>query len=190
MPKVAGAHRLVTITGSSGEILHDNLTDYPIVITEPHHKIHEGDTYQASEIFSLGLGGLKLFHIVTANTTTWTHLNLSGMLSARGADSNVAVYHSSTVPVGSIGTGVTLANLNTNSGISHITSVYLNPSVTTTGTLLHREWIASGNMSGAVSDARNEVILKQNASHLVIFESEGATNEIGAKIQFYENNNI
>lgn len=190
MSKVAGSRRLVTISGSSGTILHDNLTDYPVFTQDTHHKIHEGDTYQCSAVFSLGTGGQKVYHVVTANTTTWDHLNLTKLASPRGANSNVTIYHSSTVPVGSIGTGVTLANLNVNSDISHITSVYEDPSVTATGTLLHREWIAAGNFSGGTNQARNEVILKQNASHLIIYESEDNSNDIGVIIQFYENNNI
>jgi hypothetical protein len=189
MPKVAGGHRLVTLTGSSGKILHDNLTDYPIVIDVAHHKIHEGDMFQYSEVFSLGAGGQKLFHLVTPNTTTWIHLNLTGLMTARGADSNVSIYHSSAVS--SIGDGVVLANENANSPITHTMSVYQNPTtITATGTLLHREWVASGNQSGGITFTFNETILKQDASHLVIYESEGNNNTIAAVIQFYENNNI
>jgi hypothetical protein len=189
MPKIAGGHRLVTLIGSSGNVLHDNLTDYPIITDAAHHKVHEGDMYQYSEVFSLGTGGQKLFHLVTPDTTTWTHLNLTGLMTARGADSNVSIYHSSAVS--SVGDGVVLANENANSAITHTVSVYQNPTtITATGTLLHREWVASGAQSGGVTFTFNEVILKQNASHLLIFESEGNNNSIGAIIQFYDHTNV
>lgn len=189
MSKVAGSRRLVTFSGSSGKILHDDLTDFPISQSDVHHHIHDGHTYETTAVFSLGTGGQKVFHIMTANTTTWAHLNLTGLMTARGANSNISIYHSSAVS--SIGDGVILSNLNANSVISHISSVYEDPTtITNTGTLLHREWIAAGNFTGGTNQARNEVILKQNASHLIIFESEGNNNDVGTIIQFYENNNI
>lgn len=189
MPPRVGQHRSVTLVGSSGKLLHDNLTEYPVTIDIFHHEIHEGDAYQETGTNSLGSGGQKLYHIVTANTTTWAHLGLSGLITARGAAGNVAIYHSSVVA--SEGTGVTLCNMDANTSISHITSVYQDPlSITNTGTLLHREYVASGNKSGGTNVSREEVILKQNASHLLIIESEGANNDISHIIRFYEANNI
>jgi hypothetical protein len=189
MPPRVGQHRSVTIVDSSGKLAHDNLSGYPITIDIFHDKIHQGEAYQETGTNSLGSGGQKLYHIVTANTTTWSHLGLSGLITARGADSNVAIYHSSTVD--SIGTGVTLSNMDANTSISHITSVYEDPTtITNTGTLLHKEYVASGNKSGGTNVSREEVILKQNASHLIIFESEGANNNVSHIIRFYESNNI
>jgi len=185
-----GQRRSSTIVGSSGKIAHDNLTDYPIFMDIVHHEIHEGSVYQYTATYSLGDEGQKLFSIVTPDTTTWVHLNIPGLLTARGANANVAIYHSSVVD--SIGTGVTtIANLNANYGISHVASVYEDPTtITNTGTLLHREWLASGNKTGATTSGRNEVILKQNATHLVILTSEGATNDLATILQFYDLTNI
>jgi len=77
------------------------------------------------------------------------------------------------------------------SSVSHISSIYENPTtITNTGTLLHREWVASGNKTGGSNVSREEVILKQNASHLIILESEGNSNDISTIIRFYEHNNI
>ena len=152
MARPPGPKRLVTLVGSSGKILHDDLTEYPVTMDITHHEIHEGSTYQYTATYSLGIGGQKLFAIVTPDITTWVHLNIPGLLTARGANANVAVYHSSAVD--SIGTGITMVNLNANSSISHVSSIYEDPTtITNTGTLLHREWIASGT--------RNEPLLLQ-----------------------------
>lgn len=189
MPPNTKLRRAVTIVGTSGAIVHDNLNDYPISISAVHHQIHEGATYQCVGISSLGNNGQKLFHIVTPDITTWVHLGLSGLITARGANSNVAIYHSSAVS--SVGVGMPLINMSANRSISHVASIYEDPTtITNTGTLLHREWIASGNFSGGSNVSREEVHLKQNASHLIIIESEGNNNSIGHIIRFYENTNI
>jgi hypothetical protein len=191
MPPRVGQRRNVTLVGSSGKLLHDNLLEYPVTITTPHHKIHKGDTYQCTGTLSLGNGGIGIIRISTPNTTSWAHLNLAGLMTARGANANMAIYHSGSVDqTNSAGTGQTAVNMDLNTTISHIASVYSTLSVVVTGTLAHREYVTSGNKTGGTNVSRDEIVLKQNAEHFIIFESEGANNDLGYIVRWYQGENI
>ena len=145
-------------------------------IDKIHHEIHKGDSYSA-HLSTTGTSTTVYFILQSPNTTTRIHLFPQISADIGGT---AAIYRE--CAVSSSYTQITPFNRDRNSvntttllcGVAP-TSSY----ITALGTVLDREYFGAANarsqFGGSVS-ARNEWILKQNATYLVSYTSTAAAN--------------
>jgi len=177
----------------SGEFLrlYDPYTHSLTVIQEPHRLAHDGMVFNVTG---------KLTGLIDTGTqdlliqTGGAYMHLHRFLIALGAgDIDIVTYEGTTHS--SAGTPLVVHNTNRNSTNASLASLSYTPTVTTTGTLVHRKWIvptATGigpRPDTGISDLANgeEWILKPQTSYLIrITNNSGGTISLAFDFLWYE----
>jgi hypothetical protein len=180
----------VVLCDASGDPLPtDPITDGLVVISTPHHEIHEGETWQVSyknpDAAPIADDGTIVFAIQTADTTA--HIIFRG---AMGGDFESEVREAATIQAGT-GTAMAARNKNRRTGDGGNTvTVIRDPTITNAGVLLENEFFPGGTGGasiGGASEERPEWILKRNALYLARITNRAGNAQPGSlTAEWYE----
>lgn len=161
----------------------DSKQSVPIIISEPHHEIHEGDAYLVCDVQDVANGATFDYLIATPNTTTETHFIF---IVQSEAEASFQFFENPTVST--VGTAMVEYNRERNS--SNVAGVIVThtPTVSTTGTvaLCNEHW-GSGKAAGGEGRGTQEWVLKTNEQYLIRLTNETTSNnQINSLINWYE----
>ncbi len=173
----------------------DSLTHSTQSVTQPHHEIHDGESYITDAEETLASSGTLVFTFRTPNTTKWIHLVIYARASG---EANINLVENPTITVS---TGTSQAAHNRNRNSANVTTLsdsssgsWVPGSITlgatqSGGTTIYTEHIGSGKNIGGSTPDRMEFILKQNEDYTIILTSEAATNDCELILDWYEHTN-
>ncbi len=166
------------------DLKYDELTDLPIIIEEVHHRIHEGNHYEA-HVISPTLGDNDSFEMYfkTPDTAVRCHaiVGFSGELGGFAE-----IRESASVSLS--GSVVTIFNNDRNSSNVSTAVVRSSPTIIGSGTIFSHYHIGGGfqGRDSGEAGSRIEWILKQGTVYLFRFISIASGNEAEIEISFYE----
>ena len=180
------------IVGDKGRTFdQDRTTDAMVGISYPHHKLHEGWSFNFVALDGdLDAADTLGFLIVTPNTARWAHLvfEIKGQL-----DTEIRLFRGSTHTVADTQTVFNLdensANTNTTL-IKGVTRVQGND-----GTLIYTNQFGIDAGTGALrltsggGLVRGERIMGQNISYYICVISNSANNKVSIELNWYEHIN-
>lgn len=171
----------------------DLITKSLVIIEHEHRVIHEGKSYslpQSTATDAFDIAAPLTAHIVTPDTTEWTHM--IWMLAASGIalfeifedDENASHFD--------ISGGDVATPLNANRNSANTSGLVIKTGVTitqaTADVLIHSEYL--GGLKHIGSTARRlEMILEQNREYLFKFTSIADNNEGSMLLDWYEHTN-
>lgn len=175
----------VALVDEAGEhVGHEDHGLHVVSVAFEHFEIHEGDSYNWSEVITLGSAATQDYLITVANTTKWPHFSyvIEGSFGIR-----IDLYE------GADRTGTTLQttfNRQRNSLNTAAMTIHKGHSGgTTDGTLIYSHksgtGAAGGKLSGSSSEA-SERILAQNTKYILRVTSAAASNDIALSLNWYE----
>ena len=183
---------LVTVgaaTGASGLRVFggptDPISDIPVYIDYEHHQVHEGESHQYTlppASLASGASIQHLFAVPSLSATTRTpHLVIEV-----GATAETWLYlYESPITAGS-GTKQTSYNRNRNSGTSACSTVWLEPAVSNSGSLLSAWILGTGNRTGGTARDSLEWDLKSSTNYLITMIGKANGNDLVMRLQWYE----
>jgi hypothetical protein len=159
--------------------------DAGVMITLPHHRVHEGCMYSVSHIFETIAENASAEILLKTAKNKETHLNMA--VSAEGK-AFVFVY---TEPTNSNpGTEIAITRFNQIRGPNSEATAYHSPTITDTGTELLRNYLPAGSKgktSGGAVKTGTEGILVRDTFYLFRVTSKKTGNAtIGIEVVFYE----
>jgi len=173
--------------GTVGPATIDKSTHATNTIDYEHHEVHGGGHYFVrgkGEIASSG--GSTCFVMETPAGSKWTHLLFSVY------SNNYVDYEEYETVTYSGGTAVAVYNSNRNSPSLYSGSVFVDPTVTATGSLLSNGFFGAPGTSptrqgvdGAFGRG-TEIILKSGTAYLWCFKVGGNNTKFGYDAEFYE----
>lgn len=164
----------------------ESITGALKVIDYPHHEIHEGNSFVASQQVSLSSATRK-YLITTPNTHKRAHFTFRVRSSV---EANVVLYENPTDVSG--GTALASYNRNRNSSTTAGITVTYAPTEGgsfAAGTAIFEEHFGSGK-TGADSVAREEFILKENEQYLFYVTTEASSGDVSVILDWYEHENL
>ena len=172
----------------------DDATDEVVTIEYEHHEIHEGDSYEYTEIKDQTQDHVYDIQITTPNTTKWAHLTFEFYVEAE-----TDWYFYENVTIATPGTAVTPLNHDRNSTnsaglvvkvITNTTTANANSDTTVAAatTLMHGT-SGAGKKVGGEGASRHEWILKQNEDYCIRWIATTA-GRVNWHLDWYEHTNI
>ena len=163
----------------------DPISDVPVFIEYEHHQVHEGESHQYTfppASLAQNASIQHLFAVPGLSATTRTpHLTIEV-----GATAETWVYlYEGPVTAGS-GTQQTAYNRNRNSGTSACSTVWLNPSVSSSGSILSAWILSGGGRTGGATRDSTEWDLKASTNYLITAISKATGNDLVMRLQWYE----
>lgn len=187
---------LDAITGNTGSPI-ESQTGAHKTITYPHHEVHAGSAYSASDIVTLGDGDLREILVVTPDTTKWAHMIFNAATALKG---QVELFEN-VYPRYVVANALTPRNRDRNSTNTSGLLVCHTPADNSSSSsgetvevcLAVRAWGATGLGTnpgfGGESRGTLEWILKQDTSYLLRVTSQAATNVCSIGLNWYEHTN-
>jgi hypothetical protein len=179
-----GTHALVIYIGNEG----DDISGAQVVMTSPHHEVHEGETYQASykspdasAVADDGTVDILLRNGADVGAHLVWHC-------AAGGDAEVAFYEGTTTS--DVGTNLAESNVNRTSRNEATLQVTHTPTVSAVGELLSNYLIPGG--SGAIAGggairSSTEWILEKGKTYLLRATNRAGTAQpMSVVVQWYE----
>lgn len=172
----------------------DDATDQVVTIAYDHHQIHEGDSYEYTEIKDQTQDHVYDIQITTPNTTKWSHFTFEFDVEAE-----TDWYFYENVNIILAGTAVTLLNHNRSSSntsgltIKAITNTTIgnanaDTAVAAATTLMHGI-AGAGKKVGGMGGSRHEWLLKQNEDYCIRFIATAA-GFVSWHLDWYEHTSI
>lgn len=163
----------------------DPISDVPVVMDYAHHQVHEGEMFQYNitpQALASGDSLLLRFAVGTLTATTRTPHAIFEVDST--AETWVYLYEGPTLTGN--GTAGSAVNRNRNISTAATSVPYINPTVSGNGTLL-TSWITgSGTRAGGGTRDSVEWDLKSATNYLYVITSKAASNDVCARLIFYE----
>lgn len=161
----------------------------PVHIDFPHKKVHEGNFYTLSHIFSTVANNSSAEIIMQLGSTYQNH---SVFDASAGGDAEFYIFESPTL--NSSGSSLSAINNNRASANTADASYFYTPNVSDAGTQLYGTFIAGGGFFGAGGSdggpvrAGTEMILKTDTTYLIrVVNTSGGAQDISIAVGFYEN---
>ncbi len=161
----------------------DSSTNVLTFIDYEHHEVHAGSHFFIKTWTDMtGSAAVKYFHFKTTDSTKWIHAR--GSITTED-EFRVEIYEDATIATN--GTQVYPKNNNRNSTTSASLLCYVDPSVTSDGTLIWDAIVGAGKAIGISSQVGYEIVAKQNSSYLwKITKNNAGTHYIDLDFWFYE----
>lgn len=152
----------------------------------PHHQIHEGNHFFASDYVDLNTAGTLILAISTASGTG-TDVHFRSDITAAAA-TTMTLYEGATV---SGGTTITAINNNRGSSNTSELTIVKDPTITVSGTVISNNKVGSTsgnphNLYGGHADRDSELILKDNTTYLYYITSNADSNAVDYSLSWYE----
>ena len=164
----------------------DDIDDALTTIELPHHEVHEGNHYTATDSATINAGVLnrKVWRFTTPNNATQCHLILTFTSSLSGL---LTFNENPTLNVA--GAGLTEINNNRNSVKTAQLTAFKDTTLTGDGTPLSVLVIgtsAPATRIGGIGRISTEWILKMNEDYVLIFQADNANTLISVVAEWYE----
>jgi len=164
----------------------DDIDDALITIELPHHEVHEGNHYTATDSATINAGVLnrKVWRFTTPNNATQCHLILTFTSSLSGVLS-----FNANPTVNAAGSGLSEYNNNRNSVKTAQLTAFKDTTLTADGTpisILVIGTSAPATRIGGVGRISTEWILKVNEDYVLIFQADNANTLISVVAEWYE----
>lgn len=169
-------------------LLSDNLfLGAPVMVASEHHEIHCGDSYEATDNYSIPNSGTRDYLITVPNETgSGQSQKLYHFLKIIESTSELeAVLYEVTDSSG--GMSIQSYNRNRNSALSDVLTITHSPTVTTLGNPIWGPWRIGVGRTGESSLSRSrELILKNNTKYLLrLVNQETTVNNINVEFDYY-----
>jgi len=164
----------------------DDIDDALITIELPHHEVHEGNHYTATDSATINAGVLnrKVWRFTTPNNAIQCHLILTFTSSLSGVLS-----FNANPTVNAAGSGLSEYNNNRNSVKTAQLTAFKDTTLTADGTpisILVIGTSAPATRIGGVGRISTEWILKVNEDYVLIFQADNANTLISVVAEWYE----
>ncbi len=172
------------IVGDDSGLEQDDISGALVNIPVVHHEVHEGEMYQASFV-NLAVADDATVDLRLVTGAHYCHFVWDAEC---GGDGEIQFYEAPTI---SLGTQLTVYNMNRPASADNTLDVYHTPTVGAVGTaLLHNSVLSGGrgpNASGGSARANTEWILKPNTEYLLrLYNRSGNSQPASIVVQWYE----
>jgi hypothetical protein len=180
---------VIVISGRDGTVAEYDViaTNTAVGIDYPHHKVHEGDTWESSYKSPdaspiADNANLDILIVVGAERA---HFTFEG---ACGGDAELLLYEAATASAN--GTRLADANMNRNALNGPTTATYHSPTVTAAGNQLRNTFLPGGTRqqaTGGTTRTGTEWILRTNTTYLLrLTNRAGSAQPASLAVQWYE----
>lgn len=160
----------------------DGVSGALVVVDFPHHELHDGHHFTASDRVTIGSGATRQFLITTADVEEAAHLLFR---IAASLQANIDFYENTALTG-----GTTVPVINNNRRSNHVanTAVTHTPGGAGDGTLILQGAVGGTGPGAAGGEVRGETefILKRNAKYLLRITSGANNNIVATRIHWYE----
>lgn len=162
----------------------DPISDIPVIIPYEHHQIHGGETYQYTyPPTALALNVSVDFRFVVGAQTPTTETPHIVVETDSSVETWVYIYESPTFSDN--GTQQTAYNKNRNSSNTPVSTIWLAPTVSTTGSLIS-SWIVGTGRVGGNSRESLEWDYKASTEYLIRVTAKAASDNVCVRFIWYE----
>lgn len=168
-------------TASKSQFVLIDLRGGLVSIDSAHHKVHEGKHFYTCDWISVSGAGTS-FDLFFKTNGSFPHFKYE--MTAQAAFS-FEMFEAPTTSAD--GTALPIFNNNRNSATVPVMTAFSSPTVTATGTSIHRAQLTSGQRTGGSASREDELILKTATSYLLRFtKTDAGSANVSWSLMWYE----